>query len=275
MYTTTSFDWWYRVGSAILIFSCLLPATAAATTLPIQFVDGLWIGHETVQANDTVRVYVALRNAATTEITGLVTMYADDHVIDTSAVSALPGRLIETWIDWQPLSAGEYRLTAQLHDIVIQHPNAPEPISTELRLEPKTITVAPPAPDRTVDLPEPDPITYRRGIEQFIPNDRTYSAVEQFTEQIKLTADWIEAYHATVATRFTSAPPRPDTGTTTIGAMIFGPTIDWLTRNIQNAYLGILSAGLWLFRNPILIQILLLLGLLWLVYRTAKYFGDR
>ncbi len=291
MYThAITYRWHTLVAILLLGPICLSPLPTGATTLPIQFVDGMWLSTDSVHQEDTVRVYVALRNAATSEITGTVTMYANDVAIGSSTVSALPGRLIETWSDWRPEHADTYELSARLHEVTIHHQSGRERSDNELTLTHDPITVTEPPPpeedDAIVDasLTSSDTVAFRRGLEQFIPENRAHDILDQFTEQIRVTADWIDGYEQYVRERFspeapaseaTTSTPEERAGTTTIGAMLFGPTIDWLTRNIQNAYIGIITAIRWLFQNPVLVQILILLGLLWLIYRTAKHFGDR
>jgi hypothetical protein len=77
------------------------------------FVQGLWYSEENVFADKTVRVYVAIRNNTGSDLTGTVNFYDNDKKIGSSEVSALDGRIIESWIDWTP-TAGEHTVSASL-----------------------------------------------------------------------------------------------------------------------------------------------------------------
>lgn len=280
-----------------LIILLVWPAVGLGATTAIEFIDGIWLEEDTVAAGTTTRVYVALRNGADADMRGTVTMYVNGDEIGTRDVSALPGRLIETWSDWRPTEAGNYDITAVLHDVAIHYTDRVEPLAEEVVIERSGVSVTtPPEPEpgranattATTAVTSADEIAHRRGLEQFIPDSRTKTAFEQFTEQIKVTADRVATHGAAMQERFhstgtdrvatttaTSTPEADGTGTTTIGATLWESTKHWLVRNVQNAYLGIVRGLQWFFQHPAIVQFFLLLGMLYLVYRTARHFGER
>lgn len=79
------------------------------------FVQGLWYSDK-VFAEKTVRVYVAIRNNTGSDLTGTVEFFDNDKRIERNNVSALDGRIIESWADWKP-SYGEHTLSATLSRI--------------------------------------------------------------------------------------------------------------------------------------------------------------
>ena len=287
-----------------VMFAALVPSGSAVAS-PIQFVDGIWLDQDAVYQDEAVRVYVALRNSASADITGTVTMYAEDELIGTSTVSALPGRLIETWADWQPNETGTFAISATLDNIVVHHTTEEEAVAESITIEHPGVTVSPPPePETSTSSPSEQRgtssipgVDHHSGFEQWLPLSQGRTAIEQFTEQIQATADRLQQHERSLRDRFhgTSTPEDDETTattsepameavtdpvattatTTSVAAALWGPIKDWVVRNSQNAYIGIVAFFRWLFSSPILIQILLLLGLLWLMYRTAKHFGSR
>lgn len=79
-------------------------------------VQGLWYGKEKIFADETVRMYVAIRNYTESDLTGTVEFYDGDKRIERRSVTALDGRIIESWADWTP-SYGTHSLKATLSRI--------------------------------------------------------------------------------------------------------------------------------------------------------------
>ncbi len=96
-----------------------LPSSLQAEELNAGFVQGLWYAPEPVIAGESTRIYVALRNNTEHDLTGTVRFNDNGTRIGISSVSALPGRLVEAWIDWTP-SYGEHTITASLTDVRVQ-----------------------------------------------------------------------------------------------------------------------------------------------------------
>lgn len=91
----------------------MLPGVLWAQDFNAGFVQGLWYADEQLFAGETTRVYVALRNHTGSDMTGTVTFYVNDEQIGRSRVSALDGRIIESWVDWTP-TYGEHTLSATI-----------------------------------------------------------------------------------------------------------------------------------------------------------------
>lgn len=94
----------------------LLPAAALAQDINAGFVRGLWYSDDTFFADETVRIYVAIRNNTNADLTGTVVFYANDKRLGSQSVAALNGRIIESWIDWTP-AYGNYELRAELNRV--------------------------------------------------------------------------------------------------------------------------------------------------------------
>lgn len=96
------------------------PIPTLANDINAGFVSGFWYSSDTVFANETVRVYVAIRNNTDADLTGTVIFYANDTRLGNQSVSALDGRIIESWIDWTP-SYGNYELRAELKRVTLSN----------------------------------------------------------------------------------------------------------------------------------------------------------
>lgn len=96
-----------------LSMSLLIITPAYAEEFNAGFVQGLWYSEETVFADTTVRIYVAIRNNTGSDLTGAVEFLDGDTRIDKVSVSALDGRIIESWVDWTP-TFGEHTISASL-----------------------------------------------------------------------------------------------------------------------------------------------------------------
>lgn len=91
----------------------LFPVSSQAEEVNAGFVQGLWYSSDTILEGVPVRIYAALRNNSPHDLTGTVRFTDNEKRIGSSAVSALSGRLVETWIDWTPI-AGEHALSVSL-----------------------------------------------------------------------------------------------------------------------------------------------------------------
>lgn len=95
------------------ILVLLLPAILNAASHNAGFIEGLWYSDSPVFADKTVRVYAAIRNNTGADLTGRIEFYDNDELIARQNVSALSGRIVESWADWEP-SAGHHTLRATL-----------------------------------------------------------------------------------------------------------------------------------------------------------------
>lgn len=96
-----------------VLFFTILTTPVFGQEFNAGFVQGLWYGDKEVLAEKTIRVYVAIRNNTGADLTGTVEFFDNDTRIERNNVSALDGRIIESWADWTP-SYGEHTLTATL-----------------------------------------------------------------------------------------------------------------------------------------------------------------
>lgn len=102
-----------RTSITLLMLLLWLPTPLWATDINAGFVQGIWYDREPLFAGEPARIYVAIRNSTGAELTGTVTFLVNDRPLAQRTVSALNGRIIETWADWTP-SYGEQRIRAEL-----------------------------------------------------------------------------------------------------------------------------------------------------------------
>lgn len=100
------------------VFFLALTTTALAQEFNAGFVQGLWYGDKTIFAEKETQIYVAIRNNTGAELTGRVEFFDNGDLIERNNVSALDGRIIESWADWTP-SFGEHTITATLSRIEV------------------------------------------------------------------------------------------------------------------------------------------------------------
>lgn len=106
-----------HLGIFIFLIYIVLPIQITHAMEPnAGIVQGLWYGKEKIFANETVRMYVAIRNYTESDLTGTVEFFDGDKRIERRSVTALDGRIIESWADWTP-SYGTHSLKATLSRI--------------------------------------------------------------------------------------------------------------------------------------------------------------
>ncbi len=98
-----------------IVLLCILSPRVHAEEINAGFVQGLWYSSPNIFEGVPVRVYAALRNNSPHDLTGTVRFTDNGKRIGSSPVSALSGRLVETWIDWTP-THGEHALSVSLSD---------------------------------------------------------------------------------------------------------------------------------------------------------------
>lgn len=101
---------------ALFLLLLLSPLVTSAQEFNAGIVQGLWYSSDTILAGKPVRIYVAIRNNTGADLTGRVEFFADDKLIERNTVSALDGRIIESWADWTP-TKGEHTITASFSRI--------------------------------------------------------------------------------------------------------------------------------------------------------------
>ena len=104
------------VLSLVLFGALFVPVPVYAQEFNAGFVQGLWYDTETIFADKPVRIYIAIRNNTGADLTGTVEFFDNDKRIERNNVSALNGRIIESWADWTP-SFGTHTLSATLSRI--------------------------------------------------------------------------------------------------------------------------------------------------------------
>jgi len=95
----------------LLSLCLLLPIPTLASNAGI--VQGLWYDQEQVFVDQPVRIYVAVRNNTGADLTGTIEFFINSKRIERSDISALDGRIVESWADWNP-TYGTSTVIAQL-----------------------------------------------------------------------------------------------------------------------------------------------------------------
>lgn len=95
----------------LVLLVLLLPQLTFGSNAGI--VRGLWYDQENIFAGQSVRIYVAVRNNTGGDLSGTVEFFVNDSRIERNNISALDGRIVESWADWTP-SYGTSTITATL-----------------------------------------------------------------------------------------------------------------------------------------------------------------
>ena len=77
------------------------------------FVSGIWYSKTPFFVGETVRIYSAIQNQSGFDITGTIKFFDNGKIIGQSDFSAINGRLVEKWIDWE-VSEGEHKIQAKI-----------------------------------------------------------------------------------------------------------------------------------------------------------------
>lgn len=101
------------IQKILLILFILLPVLAYGQNFNAGFVQGIWYSEKNIFVDEPVRIYVAVRNNTDADLTGVVEFYVNDKRIARNDVSALNGRIIESWADWDP-EFGTHKISANL-----------------------------------------------------------------------------------------------------------------------------------------------------------------
>jgi len=98
---------------ALIFLPLYFVTPALAQEFNAGFINGLWFSEESIFADKPTRIYVAIRNNTGADLSGRVEFYVNEKLITRTNVSALDGRIIESWADWTP-TYGEHTITASL-----------------------------------------------------------------------------------------------------------------------------------------------------------------
>ncbi len=322
----------------------LFPTIAFSSELNAGFVQGLWYSSEPVFDGIPTRIYVAVRNNTSHDLTGTVRFADNGRRIGSSDISALSGRLVEAWVDWTP-SYGEHTITAQvtnatLHIIgggtetldiagVIEediltidydtdrdgtgdandtdddNDGVSDTDEKERGSNPRVAQVGTEKKDEGGEsqiLKETQPVTpssdtvpndTERGLEKYTSSGITDELLGNATTKIETTKKTLDEYRGernaeleqkriAANTESTETP----LGTYTDDATITRTKID-AKNNFLNSFVTSVSSILtsfWTFvlyltsqvlGHPAFLELILLLGIIYLVYRIARRYGRR
>ncbi len=320
----------------LVVIFLLSFSSVHAEEINAGFIQGVWYAHEPVIAGEPTRIYVALRNNSQDDLTSTVRFTDNGERIGVAYVSALPGRIVEAWVDWTP-GYGEHTIAAsltnvQLHPIgespetgevvntvaqnavFVDHdtdkdgvPNQKDsdddndgvsdeaettrgtnPLKADTKPEPEKKEEEP--SDVSAVTPEARASTKTataNGLEKYVPVGTTHSVVEALTETIAETKTSLDTYRENrsneIKDYFMSATR---TVTTADGATITrsrtqddGSFFEAVLRGgkalIGGIYSVILTVLSLFLAHPAILELVLLLLLIYFIYRTARRFGRR
>lgn len=340
-----------RIFLSILIFlGAVSPSLVHGAPLNAGFVEGLWYSGEPIIAGEPTRIYVALRNNTDNDLTGTVRFNDNGTRIGTSYISALPGRLVETWIDWTP-QYGEHKITATLSDVRVHilggnpesgsvedtiaedilfadydtdkdgTPNktdtdddgdtisdtdeiekGTDPLKADISKKdesPKTVTEKVETAQRSKETPEQQSVTsqiFTSGLEEYVPNGIARALVTTVTNTITETKSSLDTYRDKRADAIKEYFDGANTGSSTnIQTTDSEDVVATITRShvekdnggffqavkdggkalIQGFYSLILWLASSALAHPAILELVLLLLIIYIIYRTARRLGRR
>ncbi len=330
---------------SLLIFLLLLcvPLSIHAEDLNAGFVEGLWYAHTPLIAGQPTRIYVALRNNSESDLTGTVKFTDNGSSIGTANVSALPGRIVEAWIDWTP-GYGDHKVLATLTNVKVhefgESPEvravtdtlAEDALFADYDTDGDGILNQEDTDDDNDSMSDSDEITEKRnplkadplpqtgtvsekikaeederkvtstittpsvnasvssGLETYLPEGRTQKLVEGITETISDTKVTLDSYRSKQKDElepfFTPASSTVSSDTTEDGATITRSTLPKDEGFIESAIQGgkaivggmyrlLLTVVSKFLAHPAVLELILLLGFIYFIYRTARRIGRR
>lgn len=338
--------------SLLILFSALVQPVQA-DELNAGFVQGIWYSQKDVFVGDTVRIYVALRNNTDTDLSGTIRFADGSTRIGNAYVSALPGRIVEGWVDWKP-TYGEHTITASLTDVrsyeigedptraTIESTLAEDILFVDLDTDSDRVGNATDTDDDEDGIPDTDeiargtdplvstktsereevatqkekealkeeveeeisthtdsytsPTNHTEGLEKFVGEGAIDSVLSTLTGTITEKKMSLDTYRSERKNNLDQYMQR-DISTTTLTNTLNSTTntLATITRSrINNDDAGFIEATvgagqalisglytliLWLISNalghPATLELILLVGILYVVYRTARRFGRR
>jgi hypothetical protein len=335
------------VTIAILVL-LFLPQSTEAEELNAGFVRGLWYSTTTPFAGEPVRIYAALRNHTDHDLTGTVRFNVNGKRIGVSYVNALPGRIVEAWVDWTP-PYGNHVITAALSEVRLHElGTSPQTVEVVSQLAEDMLFIdydtdkdgignAEDSDDDNDGISDDDEIAQgtdplvatpkkkpeelkrqvgdleskmtvaqtpktsapeRQGLEQYVGDGIIGDMLANVTEKVTSAKESVDTYREKRKTDLSSYFENDTSETTTVNqepAQLSSSDTATITRSqIQSKRPGflqsIIDAGgaifagfatlfLWLISNilahPGLVQFLLLIIILYIVYRIARRFGRR
>jgi len=105
---------------------------AQSSTINAGIVRGLWYSKVPFFAGDQIRIYTALQNQSSFDITGMIQFLDGEIIIGESEFSVVDGGLIKEWIDWE-VTQGYHSISIKVINVQKHELNKdPEPIFLNL-----------------------------------------------------------------------------------------------------------------------------------------------
>ena len=311
-----------RYFVSILIYLCM-SIPVHAEDINAGFVQGLWYSSDQILEGVPIRVYAALRNNTPHDLIGTVRFMDNGKRIGSTPVSALSGRLVETWIDWTP-TAGEHMLSVSLSDAEL-HVIGGETIQANVEsiivedtlladidtdtdgvgntsdsdddndgvsdedeiargsnpLIAQVIPLTTEVPHIDTPITTSTPPTYEEGLERYLQEGTAHTLLGNVTEKVEDAKNALDTYREK---RNLENNPTQEISTTTDGisrtsietnTSLLEKGIGYVASLLTNTFTVLLFILSIILGHPIILQISLLLGILYMFYRTAQKFGQR
>lgn len=260
----------------------------AAATTQVGFIDGLWFNTDSFIVDEPVRIYAAVRNHSGTDITGTVTFFVDDTAIKRQDIAALDNRVIEAWADWSP-TLGSHTISAAFTNITLDTPSGSTATNSSLAELATTVAVtAPPPAPTTETAPATNASSSQasstaQGLESYLFPSRARDLLTAITDwssstQQTLTDLQAKRQESEPVTTNTSSTSTTTATATTSSEQERTIVSDWLAiakKIVSGTINTALAAAIAILGNPLIVQLVLLGGILYGIYRSARFFGRR
>jgi len=118
-------------GAIFLIFFFSPSSFAFAQELNAGFIQGVWYSKTPFFTGETVRIYTAIQNNSGFDIQGTVEFLVNGTAVGESFFSAINGRIIEVWSDWN-VTGDNHSVGANIKEAFkVEIGKTPEPISLD------------------------------------------------------------------------------------------------------------------------------------------------
>ncbi|MFH1402033.1 MAG: hypothetical protein ABIG87_00210 [Patescibacteria group bacterium] len=102
--------------SIIFFFFLFSINVAMAESVDVGFAGNFWYSQNKFFDGDCARVYIAVQNYSSFDITGNIQFFDNDKLLNKTSFSVVNGRLIESWADWN-IKKGEHQISAKISDV--------------------------------------------------------------------------------------------------------------------------------------------------------------
>ena len=125
---------------------------------------------------------------------------------------------------------------------------------------------------------QPTRSTVSTGLEEFVDNHSLYNTLNTLTDTINQTADSLRSYQDKRRASTEQSISNIDISGSGFGSITRSHIDDdrgWFTKAWQTLYDGILTGIIFILGYPAFVEVILLILMLYIIYRLARHFGRR